>query len=115
MRLTVDLIAEVCHEANRVLQKQFKQPVSPPWDELDTDTRESVLDGVRRALSGATPQEMHDNWVLNYTDMGWVYGEEKDKGLKTHPNLVPYRDLSNAEKFKDKLFLGIVNTFKDPI
>lgn len=115
MKLTGELIAEVCHEANRVLQKKLGEPVNPPWDEASEEMRESVLDGVRNALCGASPQGSHENWLRFKQEQGWTYGRVKDEEKKTHPCMVAYYALPEEQKFKDKLFTGIVNVFREPI
>lgn len=115
MKLTGELIAEVCHEANRVLQKNLGEPVNPPWDEATEEMRESALDGVRNALCGASPQGSHENWLKFKQEQGWTYGPVKDEEAKTHPCMVAYYALPEEQKFKDKLFTGIVGVFKQPI
>lgn len=115
MTVTVPLIAEVCHEANRALQKSLGDKVSPPWDEASEEQKASVINGVQNALVGQSAQGSHENWVRFKLEHGWKYGPEKDEEAKTHPCLVAYRDLPEGQKFKDKLFLGIVETFKAPI
>jgi hypothetical protein len=44
--------------------------------------------------------------------MGWKYGKERDFVNKTHPNLVPYSDLPEAEQAKDALFLMLIAAIK---
>jgi hypothetical protein len=115
MRLSTKLIAEVCHEANRVLQKDLGEDVSPPWDEASDEMRYSIINGVENALCGASPQGSHENWLRFKAEHGWVYGPVKDEMKKTHPCMLAYRDLPETQKFKDKLFTGIVAVFKQPI
>lgn len=113
--LSLELIAETCHEANRVLQKHFGEQVSPSWEETTEEMRESARDGVLGVLGGATPKMSHENWMHFRLKNGWVYGEVKDVEAKTHPCLVPYHELDEKQKFKDKMFVGIVETYKDPV
>jgi hypothetical protein len=104
-------IAQVCHEANRGLQAAAPSPgipVAAPWDELDEHTRDSAVDGVQAVLNGADPRESHENWCRFKLDAGWRYGEVKDFDQKTHPCLVPYADLSDADRIKDDLFVAVV-------
>lgn len=103
-------IARVVHEANRALQIVNGDPVSERWDDLDAETRASAVDGVRNALTGATPEESHENWTRFKVEHGWVYGPVKDPEAKTHPCLVPYADLPADQRIKDHLFTVIVNT-----
>lgn len=109
-------IARVCHEANRGLQ-QIQQadgiPVAVPWDDLDSHTTSSVIDGVRGVLNGNTPEESHANWCRFKTADGWVYGPVKDADAKTHPCLVPYAELPADQQLKDALFGAIVGALKE--
>ena len=108
MAINTETIAEVCHEANRVLQRYYLDPVSPHWGELDAETKESARDGVINAMGGATPQESHENWMRFKLAHGWSHGEEKSLEHKTHPLLVPYDELPRHQQVKDKLFISIV-------
>ncbi len=51
----------------------------------------------------------HDRWMAWYLSQGWQWGEEKDPAklteepkLKTHPCLIPYANLSDEERNKDR-------------
>lgn len=106
--MTPAQIAEVCHEANRALQRQMGEIVNFPWENTAQSLRDSIIDGVIEAERGKTPEEMHKSWVRYKTEEGWTYGPVKDFASKTHPNLVPYKDLPEAQRLKDMVFVGIV-------
>lgn len=109
-------IARVCHEANRALQIEQADPtisVSPSWDDLDAETRDSAIDGVQGVLDGNTPEESHEQWCLFKLKHGWTLGPVKDEVHKRHPLLVPYAELPKSQRIKDKLFVAIVNVLKD--
>lgn len=110
---TAEEIAQVAHEANRALQivlADEKIPVSPPWSELDVETRDSAINGVdfHIANPGAGPRGSHDNWVKFKVANGWKYGRVKDEVKKEHPLLVEYGNLYVEDKIKDELFVAIV-------
>jgi hypothetical protein len=115
MRITGKMIAEIAHEANRVLQRELGEEVNPCWDEASEHLKDSILDGVRYALSGATPRQSHENWLKFKEADGWTYGLEKDFEEKTHPCMVPYDLLPPSQKFKDKLFTSIVSAFREVV
>ena len=106
----VEMIARVCHEANRAYQTALgEEVISDPWDDQDEETRESARDGVRNALqNGALPGQSHENWIKFKTEAGWTWGPKKDFEAKTHPDLVPFDELPEDQKTKDYLFTGIV-------
>jgi hypothetical protein len=109
--MNVEAIAHVCHEANRALQIEQADPtieVSPLWADLDEETRQSAVVGVKGVIDGNTPEESHALWCEYKRDAGWATGPVKDLSKKEHPLLVPYDDLPESAKIKDALFVGIV-------
>jgi hypothetical protein len=102
-------IARVCHDANRAWQIASGDPaVSPLRDEAPDWQRASAIDGVRKALNGASSEQLHQDWCDFKTGDGWVYGSIKDETTKTHPCLVPYSELPPEQRRKDALFAAIV-------
>lgn len=115
MAPTVEEIAQVVHEANRVLQKvNHEKFVSSPWDEAPRWQRDSCIDGVQRAILGDTPKELHESWVHYKKRDGWRYGAIKDEWAKTHPCMVPYEELPEYQKQKDLMFIAIVEALSGP-
>lgn len=112
-QLDIELIARVCHEANRVLQlASDDEQLSYPWHIASDEQRNSSIEGVKKALDGATAVQLHEAWCQYKFANGWVYGETKDEGIKTHPCLVPYLKLPEEQRIKDHMFRAIVKSFK---
>ncbi len=44
----------------------------------------------------------HGRWMNEKIEGGWRYGEKRDDAQKIHPSLVPYENLSESEKEKDR-------------
>lgn len=108
-----EMVAAVCHEANRMYCLINGDDSHLPWAEAPQWQRTSAVNGVYFALEyRRTPEESHLNWMQEKAREGWVYGEKKDEFNKTHPCMVPYAQLSEFQKQKDKLFLAVVNSFK---
>jgi hypothetical protein len=68
-----------------------------------------VLDWDATTSFVFTPQEVeilaqleHDRWKKEKEESGWRYGKERDDNKKFHPSLVPYDQLSESEKDKDR-------------
>lgn len=107
----LDVIAEACHEANRVVTRHIGDvPVQPAWADAPEGMRESCLRGVRFALEkpDATSEEMHGSWMAAQLAAGWRWGPKRDDVAKTHPALVPFDDLPPEVRAKDRLFRSIV-------
>jgi hypothetical protein len=109
-------IARVCHEANRAYALSIGENptvVFPPWDEAPEAIRQSALVGVRHALDGATPEQLHESWCQTKRQDGWTYGPVKDLEQKTHPCLVEYSDLPQEQRRKDRLFQAVVHALTE--
>lgn len=113
MRLPIEAIARICHEANRayaLATGEDPSVVFPGWTEAPESIRQSAIIGVRRALAGEGPRALHESWCATKQADGWVYGKVKDLVAKIHPCLVPYDDLPVEQQRKDDLFAAIVKT-----
>ena len=111
MTMTAEQIAHVCHEANRAVQIEQADEtigISPLWEDLDEETRQSAIQGVENVMRGTTPRQSHENWMQFKLDHGWKLGPVKDETTKEHPLLVPYDELPESQKLKDALFIAIV-------
>lgn len=112
---TDEQIAQVVHAANSVLQRIHGDDApSQPWDCETDHVRQSAAEGVRQARKGATPEQLHESWCEFKRAGGWVHGEVKNPDAKTHPCLVPYADLPQEQRDKDRLFHAIVRTLTWP-
>lgn len=108
----IELIAATCHQVNKAYCEATGDYSQSDWLETSDMIRKSVMSGVEVALANpdATPEQMHESWSQYKLAEGWVYGLEKDLDKKTHPNLVPYDALPEAQRKKDWLFLKTVDT-----
>jgi hypothetical protein len=44
----------------------------------------------------------HDRWMQEKLDQGWTYGTVKDEVQRTHPSLVPWEELTEEDKDRDR-------------
>ena len=104
-------IASVCHEANKELCNALGDGSQRHWMEAEEWQRESAITGVQFCLDNpkASPSANHNSWLKEKREAGWVYGEVKDVEKKTHPCMVPYKDLPKEQQAKDQLFKAIVS------
>lgn len=108
-------VARACHEANRALQVALGEEPSPHWEDAPEWQTRSSLIGVRHAIDGATPEQLHESWCETKMADGWGYGEVKDEAAKTHPCLVEYAELPAEQRLKDALFAGVVAALEPAI
>ncbi|MGM9738806.1 MAG: RyR domain-containing protein [Candidatus Cryptobacteroides sp.] len=66
------------------------------------DTSDVKLPDELNGLTEELAKNVHDNWAKASIAEGWRYGEKKDAGMKTTPDLVPYEDLPDSEKDYDR-------------
>lgn len=107
-------IARVCHYALKAYDENVGGDGYVAWDRMNSEMREVVMDGVRFCLGNdnVTGEMLHRNWMVKMIAEGWVFGVERDLKRKTHPHVIPWRQLSNVQRMKDILFAGIVESFK---
>ena len=66
------------------------------------DTRDIELPKELDGLIEDMARNVHDVWAQGRIAEGWTYGEQRDDKLKTHPCLVPYETLPDAEREYDR-------------
>jgi len=112
--MTIQDIAQVCHETNRAFCQRLGDNSQLPWDEAPEWQRTSAVNGVQFKLDNpdAPPSASHDSWLKEKTKTGWKFGPVKDAEKKEHPCFVPYEELPADQQAKDALFIGIVNALK---
>jgi len=102
-------IAAVAWAANAELQALHADPApSLPGDREDEEAHAVTVAGIRAILDGATAEQVHETWMRARQAQGWVRGPVKDSRLRTHPALVPYADLPEHQKVKDRVLAAIV-------
>jgi len=110
MRYTDEQIAQVVHEANRALQIIQGDPSpSQPWICENPAIKASAIESVRAAREGVSARHLHEIWLADKAEHGWSYGPVKDSQAKTHPCMVPYDDLPDGQRDKDRLFIALVD------
>lgn len=67
------------------------------------DTSDVKLSDEIKELVEKLSENVHDSWAKQRLNDGWVFGEERNDKLKTHPSLVPYDELSENEKDYDRI------------
>jgi hypothetical protein len=112
--MDIEIIARVAHEANRALCGAIGDDSQVPWADAPGWQRTAAIEGIEFALANpdATAESRHEAWSAAKLADGWTFGAAKDAEKKTHPQLVPYDELSREQQAKDKLFGAIVAALK---
>ncbi|WP_417016201.1 RyR domain-containing protein [Alistipes sp.] len=66
------------------------------------DTRDIELPKELDELIERMARNVHEVWAHGRMAEGWTYGEARDDHRKTHPCLVPYEELPDAEREYDR-------------
>ena len=66
------------------------------------DTSRVELDEELQQLTEQLAENAHDHWARRRMAEGWTFGRVRDDGARRHPNLVPYDQLTEAEKEYDR-------------
>jgi hypothetical protein len=66
------------------------------------DTAKVKLGGELLELTERLAENAHDHWARRRLAEGWTFGPVRDEPAKKHPNLVPYDQLTEAEKEYDR-------------
>lgn len=109
--MTIEQLAKIVHESNKTYCEVHGDMSQKPWEEAEEWQRESAINEVLAHFDhpDRPPSWSHEHWMQQKVDAGWVYGPVKDSEKKTHPDLVPYDQLSPVAQGKDYLFSAIVN------
>lgn len=129
---TREQIARAVHEEYLILLKQGEishLPAEVSWNDLSLDMKEANRDQaddiIRKiGLIGCdiehltnwdepifqfTEEEIeqlaveeHNRWMRERASKGWQYATTRDDRWKYHPSMVPWEDLSETEKEKDR-------------
>ena len=72
---------------------------------FNQEQRNRRIEAMKKCAAESTSDaERHESWMKMHADSGWVYGEEFNPTLKTHPNLLPWHLLPDSTRSKAKIF-----------
>lgn len=82
----------------RVTMKKKKSNYTPE----PVDTEGVIVPEELMELVEEMSRNVHEVWAKSRMDQGWSWGPQRDDELKTHPDLVPYDELTEEEKDYDR-------------
>ena len=108
----IAIIAMTAHEVNRAYCYALGDKSQVPWAEASDWQRYSAINGVKAHMANPhmTPEQSHNNWMLQKEREGWVFGPEKIADTKEHPCMLPFHQLPIDQQVKDHLFKAVVTT-----
>jgi len=102
-------LAEADKEDNRVAARRIPEILALIGLGLQKDgdgTPPTAPDGELEAQFDRNMERLaeaeHDGWLEQRRSNGWRYGETRDDGRKLHPAMLPYAQLPEREKGKDR-------------
>ena len=72
---------------------------------ISEERLKSLMKGTEYVLKNpsTTAEENHNIWMEAKKSQGYVYGDILDIEKKTHPSMIPFKNLSDVEKRKDEM------------
>lgn len=109
--MVVEQRAIFVYEAARLAAIAAHAPIIPEvWDKREQAFKDQFYEVIKRQCGPnrkTSPKQLHEDWVMEYKRMGWEYGKKRDPLLKTHPDMVPYKELGQLERDKDDVFFAL--------
>jgi hypothetical protein len=103
--------AKFIYEGARIAAEAAEAPIVPgPYDEREEAFRSQFEKVIKRQMGpdrSSDAEALHEDWVVAYEKMGWVYGQVRNTEKKTHPDMVPYAELGHLERDKDAVFVAL--------
>lgn len=89
------------HIATKLLAIGYRvKPVKPGFEPVTLRLDEYEIETMAKIE--------HSRWSWDKRLNGWIYGITKDSLRKTHPGLIPYEDLAESEKEKDRELVKMI-------
>jgi hypothetical protein len=97
VELFMDAWNDSSHYMVSVYPRDFSKYEPHPIDLSDVDLPEELME-LREAIA----ENAHEVWAQGRKEQGWTYGSERNDALKQTPDMIPYSDLTDEEKFFDR-------------
>lgn len=132
--LDINLLEKLAEAAHEIFYKDLiikGNSLLKPYAKLSEDEKESNRNNVRDILNkltsvgytmvqtrgSETPSKFkndeieklakmeHERWMQEKLDNGWQYAKKTDRVAKLHKSLIPWNELSENEKEKDRVLV----------
>lgn len=100
-KIFLELFDDAWEDSSRYMVKvsprDFSKYEPHPIDLSDVTLPEELIE-LREAIA----ENAHEVWAAGRKSQGWSYGPERNDSLKQTPDMIPYSDLTDEEKFFDR-------------
>ena len=69
---------------------------------FNTET-DNIIEQLNDEQIEIIAERIHEVWMNNKKEAGWIFGHSRDEIKKMHPSLISFNDLSEYEKEKDRI------------
>ena len=94
-------LAEPDKEDNRAAARRMTTVLAAAGLKL-TPTGPAVPPEALESRMETLAEAEHNGWMAHRAATGWTYGATRDDAAKRHPSMIPYADLPETEKEKDR-------------
>ena len=96
-------LAEPEKEDNRAAARRLGDVLAVAGLTLSNDpAAPTVSDDALTAALEPMAEAEHNGWMAQRAQNGWTWGEVRNDGARRHPSMLPYAELSESEKSKDR-------------
>ena len=87
-------------------------PIAGIYESQSQEYRDGIEDMVRGVITGEydSAQDIHEKWIMDRREAGWVYGEKLDRRMMVHPLLLPWKVLTPLEQVRGEMAFAIVSS-----
>ena len=96
-------LAAADQDDNRAAAQRMETVLASAGLSLSTDAAKPALgkDALEPDMERLAQAE-HDGWMAHRAASGWTHGAVRDNAAKHHPSMIPYAQLPDDEKEKDR-------------
>lgn len=108
-QISLELFDDAWEDSSRYMVKVSPRDYAK-YEPHPIDLSDVILPDELTELREAIAENAHEVWAAGRKSQGWTYGPERNDTLKQTPDMIPYSDLTDDEKFFDREMA--INTIK---
>lgn len=100
-QISLELFDDAWDDSSRYMVKVSPRDYAK-YEPHPIDLSDVILPDELTELREAIAENAHEVWAAGRKSQGWTYGPERNDTLKQTPDMIPYSDLTDDEKFFDR-------------